>query len=560
LPQLQPPRTSTAGNAAIAACLAALVALYVGHALSYWHYVNDDAYITFRYSANLAQGHGPYYNDGERVEGYTNALLMILIGGAVFAGGDGAAAPAAKALGVACGVACVLFAFALARASWPASRSRSGRDAASLMAAGLLAVIPGFALNSTSGLETTLFGACIGAGVLLGLRSRGAFPASGLAFALAALTRPEGAAVFAVFWLARLGALTSRVLRRGGWRGTWLEARRSGLVADAVVVALTVGAHLALRWYTYDGEFLPNTFHAKIGGFEKISPLAYVRHGALAPFLGVAGVVLALAGLALGRAPFAAGLPLLVASTFGVAEPLWAASDWMPGGRLVAPYLPLVAAWVAAGWCLLVSAARPLARIGPVTLLATLPLHWTLQDRERQALLSETIVRAQGYATGHRALGQWLASGAARSGDTIALMDIGIAGYTAQRQRVLDLTGLTDRFIAQSPGRFLRKDYDPRYVLEQHPDFVVVVLTGPGRAYQAPPLGLALRPWTPAESALMEHPDFRRWYARPRLPRPLERWPQDYAAVIGAERVFEHAHPGVLYLLAVFRRQSEPAP
>src|SRR3990172_669114 len=47
--------------------------------LSFWVYINDDAYITFRYSKNLSSGNGPVYNIGERVEGYTDFLWMLIL-------------------------------------------------------------------------------------------------------------------------------------------------------------------------------------------------------------------------------------------------------------------------------------------------------------------------------------------------------------------------------------------------------------------------------------------------------------------------------------------------
>ncbi|RME21481.1 MAG: hypothetical protein D6798_18055, partial [Deltaproteobacteria bacterium] len=39
----------------------------------------DDAYITFRYADNLVAGHGIVFNPGERVEGYTNFLWLLLL-------------------------------------------------------------------------------------------------------------------------------------------------------------------------------------------------------------------------------------------------------------------------------------------------------------------------------------------------------------------------------------------------------------------------------------------------------------------------------------------------
>ncbi len=37
----------------------------------------DDAFISFRYTRNLLEGHGLVFNPGERVEGYTNFLWIL---------------------------------------------------------------------------------------------------------------------------------------------------------------------------------------------------------------------------------------------------------------------------------------------------------------------------------------------------------------------------------------------------------------------------------------------------------------------------------------------------
>ena len=39
---------------------------------------SDDAYISLRYAENWANGYGPVFNPGERVEGYTNFLLVAV--------------------------------------------------------------------------------------------------------------------------------------------------------------------------------------------------------------------------------------------------------------------------------------------------------------------------------------------------------------------------------------------------------------------------------------------------------------------------------------------------
>src|SRR5690242_18166607 len=46
--------------------------------------VFDDAFISFRYVRNLLDGHGLVWNVGERVEGYTNFLWVMLVAAGSF--------------------------------------------------------------------------------------------------------------------------------------------------------------------------------------------------------------------------------------------------------------------------------------------------------------------------------------------------------------------------------------------------------------------------------------------------------------------------------------------
>ncbi|MEO8666684.1 MAG: hypothetical protein ABI462_14415, partial [Ignavibacteria bacterium] len=41
-------------------------------------FIQDDAYISFRYIQNFVNGNGLVFNIGERVEGYTNLLWVLL--------------------------------------------------------------------------------------------------------------------------------------------------------------------------------------------------------------------------------------------------------------------------------------------------------------------------------------------------------------------------------------------------------------------------------------------------------------------------------------------------
>lgn len=516
-----------ARRAVLALCALGAVAT----ALPFWFQVNDDAWITFRYARSLALGDGPYYNPGERVEGYTNFLLMLATAAAIAVGGPGAGPLVAKAIGLAS------FAAAAALAAALAARLGVASPGVAAAAGGLVAASAGLALNATTGLETALFAALLTAGLFAGEAGHAAdrWRGAGVLFALAALTRPEGAYAFAAVAAGRLVA--------GEGRG---PARRR-LLLDGALVAATVAAHLLWRHATYDGEWLPNTYHAKAGGFGAVPPLEYVRRFVwwqLTPFLAPC----ALLPLALGavEARRRALPPLALVAAGLLAVPL-AGSDWMPGFRLLVPYLPAWAALGAVGLGLLLDRFRVAGRGQLVAVAVAVAAAFGWQAGERRDLLWNAELRARGYAFGHAAAADFVAA-RARPGDTVAVMDIGVIGWRLPAQRILDVTGLTDRDIARAPGGFLDKPAAVARVLAARPRFVILVFTAPAG-------GGALSAWSPIERRLWASPEFRAAYSRPRshagLP-PLA----GAAAFLGAEAVFDHAYVKP-YLLAVFERRPD---
>src|SRR6266850_6494270 len=59
-----------------------LFVVFVGLVLLAWsnRFIQDDAFISFRYADNFVHGRGLVWNEAERVEGYTNFLWTMLIG------------------------------------------------------------------------------------------------------------------------------------------------------------------------------------------------------------------------------------------------------------------------------------------------------------------------------------------------------------------------------------------------------------------------------------------------------------------------------------------------
>ncbi len=548
-------------------CLVVIAAVYIYQTLRYWHYISDDAYITFRYSRFLAMGRGPYFNVGEHVEGYTSLPLVLIMTPVVRFLGEDAALPAAKSLGVVSGMLSIVLVFFLTRSLLRrADTPLPMGEFWGLCASGFTGVNAAYALNSTSGLETTMFSFCLILAAFLATRETYTerWHGSGLAFGAAAITRPEGILLWFVFWLAQAVVTALQRLFKV-WRtlppkhlfSALFNVRASRLLLiNCLTVAVMLALQLLFRYHFYDGEWLPNTYYAKAGGFLKENAWPYISDGMIASFFGLIGIALSLIGFGLKRKTLFTSIPVGAMAVTGSFLPFVTGTDWMLGWRFVIPYLPLMASFVVAGWALLIgSLLRHRAWIGLALLVGGVIGQWFIQADDRAEFYQHTRLRAEGYKTGHIALADWLRDETAGAGESIALMDIGIVGYLCIDWNVIDLTGLTDRFIAHSQGKFLQKEYDPEYILHRHPTFIVLTVTAPGQSYDPLPLGSMFRFWTKMEERLYFSPAFQESYVRPSsaMVEPNERL-RPLAQQLGAKRIFEHAYPGSHYLLAVFQR------
>jgi len=237
------------GPAVVGALLALCVLAAFAANVERQAFLGDDSFISFRYAKHLAEGQGLVWNPGDRVEGYTNFLWVLLMAAGLSVG----IAPegASMALGIASGLgllaAMVVF----------TARTTGWRDPILWLTPMVLALHRSFTAWCTGGLETSFFTLLVFLAVLCFVRERergDAFPlGSSLLFALASLTRPEGALfafVAGAFFLAEIG------LRRRSLRVGLLWSLPYGVI---------VGAHLLWR-RAYHGDWLPNTFYAKVPG------------------------------------------------------------------------------------------------------------------------------------------------------------------------------------------------------------------------------------------------------------------------------------------------------
>ena len=214
------------------AALTAAFAIHIALAARLW-FVCDDAYITFRYARNLANGMGLRFNPTESppVEGYSNFLWVVVC--AVFEALGLHPAQFAPALSHITAACLIILVYRTARITL-----QSGPMPAA-MAALFLAASPMFATWSSSGLETMPFAlAMFLAFERLVLRPERLDPLGGAAACLAlSLVRVEG-----IFW--SLFLLGVAILHRRG--------RQEGLNRD---IAQALGLFL-LPYLVYWGVAL----------------------------------------------------------------------------------------------------------------------------------------------------------------------------------------------------------------------------------------------------------------------------------------------------------------
>ena len=463
--------------------LGLISALLVGHALVF-DFVNDDAFISFRYADNLVRHGELVYNLGDRVEGFTNFLWTLLMAGVMALRLD--PVPWSKALGILFAV-CTLW--VLARFSARHCGSSSAWD---LLPAVMLAAAPAYACWSTGGLETQLFTftATLGWTAYLDEHNAnepatdgppaqsaiGRFPWSGVWFALSALTRPEGVLLFGLaglHWLSHL---------------LWLERRRPTVRDGLWIIGFVAvfAPYNAWRWWYYGWPF-PNTYYVKAGGlsfwgrgWRYFWSWVSTHHLWIVP------------ALAVPRLRMPGGRErrfLLLMALFTVAisvHVIRVGGDFMALHRFLVPVMPCVAMVSALGLRAIVSAlvergrSRSSLAAAALVVAGLLGYHVVHVDRAALEVGSDRGVDSIGwlgmFAGQCTAIGQWLAENAPADA-SIATTAAGIIPYYS-RLHTLDILGLNDEWIAHNvPSRGSRpghtKSAPESYLIRKEIDFLI---------------------------------------------------------------------------------------
>jgi arabinofuranosyltransferase len=451
--------------------VAVAVGLFVWSALQL-DFVQDDAYISYRYVANYLHGHGLVYNVGERVEGFTNfgwVVYLLLWGswGLNFL-------LVSKLTGYVLGGALVVISYLIAK---EVLGEKGGWYA--VLVGYLVGINQSVAYWSPAGLETAAFSVAVGLSMYWWVRRSWLLIAG---MVLSVWFRPEGAVVCGVLLIAE-GIVEKRIPK------FTLYSLMAAFVLSLPMLGFKLG---------YYGGILPNPFYAKtsfhldqvVNGWEYtwqflqhygfyglglIVPLAF--YGKLTAsqqkvwwlVLGYMAYITLIGGDVLKVHRFY--IPVVGASALLAVLSVWVA---LRRSSSVVQYASLV-----------------LAGLGLVTLTWVLP-----------AKVVETFNKNEkGLIYNQRFL-----AGALKTADSskfvVATTTIGVFGYELLDHTVIDMLGLTDTTIARHPEALTHdmqttwkeRRYNSAYLLSRAPDYIV--------------FSTGVKPSAPAEKSLFLYRPF----------------------------------------------------
>ncbi len=449
--------------------LGILVFTYLAIKLSF---IQDDAYISYRYVANFLNGDGLVYNIGERVEGFTNfgwTIYLILLGAAgldyIFI---------SQITGLLFGIGMVALTYLLALIVFEKNKLYAS------MATALVALNFSLAHWSPAGLETAAFGFFAMLSVYLFIKRSWWLIFSIL---MAVWIRPDGVV------MAGLLMIIEAILAK--------RIPRFTLISNATAFVLSLP--FVVFKYMYYGSIVPNPFYAKTG-FN----LAQLKNGLeyTGTFISdyaFYGAGLAIALLIYKKLSRAARVIWWVSVIFTIYIIL-IGGDVLKVHRFFLPIFGTSAILTILSLKFLVEKyfsrfIRPavvvIVTVGLVALTVYLPYDFVMRynNTERgftRKMQTKAIYMKESDSTNF----------------SVALTTIGIFGYELIGHRVVDMLGLTDTTIAKHAEKpiagmqstWKEVKHNSEYLLSSNLDYII--------------FSTDLKPSAPAERALLLYPQF----------------------------------------------------
>lgn len=433
-------------------------------------FIQDDAFVSFRYADNFVNGYGLVWNIGERIEGYTNFLWTMAISAALYFGIDPVIFSYITGM--------IFFVFSLFFTYSISLLIFSSRNI-SLLIMAMLGTNYSFSAYATGGLETQLQALLFTIIIYIILRSLYAdkwdIPVlAGLSFllAVAVLTRPDSALLAIVVFFTVILYISKEDI----------PASKKIIKGLSMSLPLIMLAGIWLVWKRlYYGDILPNTFYVKLASPTSIKRgLLYVYIF----FLSYLLILFPLFGLIsikqLLDKKNSKLLFIIVTIFLWILYIIKAGGDFMEF-RLFIPILPLL--FILIGWLLFNVIRQNEVRLILIIIIFSGSLHhfytfskfFSLKGINPISKLHNCIKAEWSNWEG---IGEVLGASFNYNPEVIiAVRPAGAIPYYS-RLKTIDMLGLNDRWIARHgniigtrPGHQRSASFD--YLLEQKVNFLI---------------------------------------------------------------------------------------
>jgi len=456
-------------------------------------FLQDDAFISFRFIDNFVNGNGLVFNIGEKVEGYTNLLWVLILSGLKVMGMN--IETASQNLSVLFGVLILFITYFLSDIYKLTENAlpKKGRAADSgsnvsyfdLIPSIMLVFTASFIFWSVSGMETTMFMTFSLAGVYYYIKGKDSselnyrFP---LFIMLATLTRPEGMYFFGLIIIHKV-FFAFKENGAGGLKSLFSKNE----ILSYLIYIVPIIFYFVIR-YSYYGYLFPNTYYAKTGMSE-----VYLNAG-LDYFLNfltsymLYGILL-IAPLYLFKRKenhFLLSLFYLLIFSF-IAYTIVAGGDVLKQNRFfltILPFIYILFAKLMTDIYYKISAKNSQSIAFGVVTVITIVICFYYYSSQKEKLESD-IQSENGLVEKMKSTGEWFRTKQLELGRpmTLAATTIGAVSYTAgPNVTVIDLLGLTDEEIAHNPKiipeisageiGWKERNYNADYVMSRDPDYI----------------------------------------------------------------------------------------
>ncbi len=468
-----------------------------------FNHISDDAFISFKYAHNLAKGKGLVFNPGEKVEGFSNILwiiILFIIEKLKFSQGPFGLLFPAKITGMIIGLLSVGFAYDLGKILSMEFNIKNPHIPFILPA--LLASALPFHFWAVSGLETPLVVLLLTLFLIKSYQAYFAPPGNKthieiwppLLIFLISLLRPEGP-------ILTIPLLIILIRKKDS-----VFNRFSPLI---FFLALPYLVLIILR-YIYYHDLLPNIFYTKaMGGVcQLLDGIRYFLIGIknISPFIVTLTIVPFLFFEFKGYYAYIVWTGI----TYSIFI-LLVGGDFMIMSRFFVHIMPVIYSLTMLSIATIINLARVSIRNQNllfqkiiIFLIVTLffvipPLFLYYKDLAKYG--RQWTAPIQEFSTPYEEVITYIKSIKPKK-TLVAVEQLGYFGYYTD-WHIVDLQGLIDPWISHLPGKLHHK-YDIDYVIQREPDFIVTNSGGPG---------------APIESNIynkkfLENLDFRKKYFR----------------------------------------------